>query len=230
MSFSKIPTIRGKSEIAPLLTYLTDHVQDSAFVCGGYVRWMCSPHYKPAVPRDVDVYCKDEKTYDELYKLFDTLDMPKRENPISAEFRVTTRDYTHRFFGLPPIQLIKPIKSGSVVTKGELEEILNSFDFTVIRIGLVSIDQALADDDFYEHEKKKKLVIKNIHCPISSSFRFMKYYKKGYWPKLTEIVKLFMDWDNRDDEYRERIRLLVIKKDKLTKEEIMELEALMRID
>ena len=230
MSFSIIPTIRGTHEIEILLNYLTDHVQDSAFICGGYVRWMCSPLYKPSVARDIDVYCKNETTYTTLDKVFSTLGMTKRENPISVEFRVSTKDHTHRFFGLQPIQLIKPMKIARVVTEGSLEDILNSFDFTVIRLGLIDSTKALADDDFLEHEKRKKLVIKNIHCPISSTFRFMKYYKKGYFPKLTEIVKLFVDWDSRDPEYREKLMRLVAKKEQLTKTEIMELEALMRVD
>jgi hypothetical protein len=229
MSFSLIKVVRGSSDVAPLLELIQQTTQE-AFVCGGYVRWMCSNNYNPVLPGDIDIYCKDKEAYNILLKKFSSMNMIYSENRIASMFSVDRKDHAHPLFALPDIQLIKPMKIAKVVTQGTMEEILNSFDFTVIRLGLLSDKVALADDDFYEHEGHKLLVIKNIHCPISSTFRFMKYFKKGYWAKLTEIVKLFIDWDGRDAKYRIEIMDFISRKDNLSENDIMRLEELMRID
>src|SRR5574343_285978 len=158
MGFSKIPTIRGKGEIARLLTFIKENASDDAFVCGGYVRWMCSPVRKPIEPSDVDVYCKTDEIFKQLEIAFDKLGLRKKENRISLCYVPNSSDYSNIFFGLPRIQLIKPMKIARLVSKGTMEEIIASFDFTVISLGLIDIDTALADDDFYEHEKKRQLI------------------------------------------------------------------------
>jgi hypothetical protein len=73
-------------------------------------------------------------------------------------------------------------------------------------------------------------------------FRLIKYTKRGYWVTPREVLKLFVDWENRDDEYRLKIVELFKKSESfdpdapdeskggLSKEEIDELEELMRID
>jgi hypothetical protein len=109
-----------------------------------------------------------------------------------------------------------------------METILENFDFTVVRIGLSNPEVALADADFMHDEEKHQLRIKNIHCPISSTYRVMKYRSKGYWPPTLEILKLFFDWDERDEEYKMNIFQFFQKEDP-TKEEIDEMERLMRV-
>jgi hypothetical protein len=230
-NFVVLPVRRGSGEIIPLLmTINTLGLQDKAWVCGGHVRWMCSPRYSPEAGQDVDVYCESEEVFGKLKEYFRTQGMKEKENRMSLLFTVDKKDHENRFFSLPSIQLIKPMKVARVITNGSLKDILSNFDFTVIRIGLLNSREALADGEFFDHELTGQLRIKNIHCPISSSFRFMKYYKKGYFPKMTEIVKLFIDWDNRSDKYKMELMDLVKKKDNLSEEEIMKLEALMRID
>jgi hypothetical protein len=56
----------------------------------------------------------------------------------------------------------------------------------------------------------------------------MKYRSKGYWPPTLEILKLFFDWDERDEEYKMNIFQFFQKEDP-TKEEIDEMERLMRV-
>jgi hypothetical protein len=55
---------------------------------------------------------------------------------------------------------------------------------------------------------------------------------KGYFAPLTEILELFLDWDNRSKEYKSNIIKLVdeFRQEGLTQEDINKLEALMRID
>ena len=82
---------------------------------------------------------------------------------------------------------------------------------------------------------KRRIVIKNIHCPISSTYRIIKYTRRGYWVNTPEILKLFVDWEDRDDEYKARLmdffdRLADGEAAEPTEQEIMEIERLLRID
>jgi len=91
----------------------------------------------------------------------------------------------------------------------------------------------MVDSDFPHDEKRRLLRFKNIHCPISSTLRCMKYSRKGYFLKPFEALKLFTDWDNRDDEYRTKLTAFLQKTAEeggLSRREIDELEAMMRID
>ena len=47
---------------------------------------------------------------------------------------------------------------------------------------------------------------KSIHCPISAVLRACKYAKKGYSMRSMEVLQLFDNWDERPDEYKERLR------------------------
>lgn len=61
----------------------------------------------------------------------------------------------------------------------------------------------------------------------------MKYSRKNYWLPPLQCAKLFLDWENREEDYRAKILEALGKMDKregLTRKEIEELEALMRID
>jgi hypothetical protein len=60
----------------------------------------------------------------------------------------------------------------------------------------------------------------------------MKYARKGYYMRPIESMKLFQDWQNRPEEYRQRIIQLFGdgKMGSLSKQEVDELEALLRVD
>lgn len=111
----------------------------------------------------------------------------------------------------PIVQVIKPVLQGAIVTVGEMREILNDFDFTIVRAALLSPTEGLADADFVEDDKAWKLKLKNIHCPISSLMRCIKYSRKGYWLGLTESVKLFMNWNERGEDYQFKLIDLIGK-------------------
>lgn len=181
---------------------------DEAFICGGAVRHSCSRRKPlPAVYGDIDIYCRFDDAYDSLKAVMDANINYKThfENDLSVAYirRVLGRSMSK------PIQLIKPMREGQIVTRGTMVEILNNFDFTVIRAGInmemFATKFALVDKDFIKHENQKKLVFKKIHCPISSLHRCIKYARKGYRLNSKETLKLFLDWEKRPQAYKDEI-------------------------
>lgn len=232
--FVTVPIRRGFTEIKPVYDFLLNEINNGdCIICGGYVRYMCSTHSNPAKAGDVDLYFKSEEVFNEIKdRLIKVGFESKHENDICVSFKLIS-DVESKFFGTPQIQLIKPIVDGSIVATGDMEEILSNFDFTVVRAGFVSPEVAFVDADFIHDESKRILRIKNIHCPISSTLRCMKYSKKGYWLPPLQCCRLFIDWEDRDQEYRDKIIHFLTEADKgegLTETDINELEKLMRID
>jgi len=182
--------------------------RNDIYICGGYVRWMCSPRVTPVAPGDIDIYCKTMDIFNRVNLCIRNVVSVKHVNDVSTTFFIPFNS-TNPVFGLKEIQLIKPMNKGSIVTEGLLQEILHNFDFTIARIGidykLWKDKMALADSDFDRHENGKRLVFKNIHCPVSSLFRCIKYCNKGYRLKTAEIIKLFLDWEKRTPEYKREI-------------------------
>ena len=222
--------MRGFTEVQDLF----DVIGDRAIVCGGWARYCASTaeNIKPAA--DVDVYCTTEGNFSAIAAEF----AASGKMPVYSERAVAItygKDQT-LFPGCPRIQLIKPIVQGRVVTMGSSEEILDNFDFSVVRACLVSSREVLVDADFINDETNHVLRINNIHCPISTMYRVIKYIGKGYWIRPVELVKLFVDWEQRTPEYRLRLLELfassreATKEDPMSKQEIDELEALLHID
>ncbi|MFX0142050.1 MAG: hypothetical protein ACFFDN_50905, partial [Candidatus Hodarchaeota archaeon] len=162
--FVTIPVLRGFSEIENLYNDLD---RFDVFICGGYVRYMCSTHQNPTQAGDVDIYCQSPEEFEKLKTfMITTKEMNIRhENNVSITF--TRKSLDHPYFACGTIQLIKPIKQGKIVAFGSMQEILENFDFTVIRCGLISQYSAMVDADFEHDEQNKILRLKNIHCPIS---------------------------------------------------------------
>ena len=232
--FINTAVVRGFTEIKPIYELLKTQIENGqCHLCGGYVRYMCSPNTSPPKPGDLDIYFKNEDWFTLTKALFIELDFTiKHENPVSVSFAIIT-DTESPYFGTPEIQLIKPINDGAVKTEGDMKYIISHFDFTVIRCGLLDEHEALVDADFMHDEEHKILRIKNIHCPISSTLRCMKYARKGYWLPPLQCCRLFFDWEDRTDKYRQEIYEFLIEADKgegLTREDIEKMERLMRID
>lgn len=236
--FVDVPFLRGHTEIDHLYNFLFVNnarlFKGRVFICGGYVRYMCSPQRKPVPANDVDIYVADPDIFPDLVDRFEhTFELKrKHENEISITYpRADKAD--HPLFATPPIQMIKPNNVGKIVATGTLDEILGNFDFTVIRAGLPNMGMARVDADFMHDEAHKLLRLKNIHCPVSSLLRCYKYARKGYFMRPMEALRLFVDWEHRDAEYRAKIIDFLTKADSgegLSEEDINELEKLMRID
>jgi len=232
--FEIVPLRRGFDVIRPLWKILNEvkiATNKDCFILGGYARFCASPNKKPVEAKDIDVYCEDESIFEVLKEKLLSVGLEMRhENNIS----LTYEDKEEGDFGyMLPIQLIKPVREARIISLGDRKTILENFDFTVIRAAIQSGSEVMVDADFMHDEKHRLLRLKNIHCPVSSALRCMKYSRKGYFLRPFECLKLFIDWSDRPDEYRIKLLEFLEKaqeNDGLTQEEVDELEAMMRID
>lgn len=235
MPYTTIPLLRGFDKIQELFTVVQQH---QAYICGGYARYCASPRKEPFPAGDVDIFPSSMESFEALKTLFgkDGL-VITYENDVSITYEQPV-DKNHRWADTPVIQLIKPVKKARILTYGNIETVLDNFDFTITRVAIIDANTAMADEDFLADEKKTLLKFKNIHCPISSMFRAIKYTKKGYFLQPIEAVKLFEDWTSRDDTYKGEIIGFVNKaheyektgKETLSQEQIEHFEELMMID
>jgi hypothetical protein len=218
---------RGFTEISSIYDIAVRH---NAVICGGYARFCASPLKDPAPAGDVDVFPQDKNTYDNCLKEFQQIGYSiKAENNMSATLLSPT---SLPWALMPTVQLIKPVVEGRVVSTGSMGDILSNFDFTVVRVGFLSPTKVMADGYFERDERNHTLRLKNIHCPVSSMLRCMKYARKGYWMRPSEAIRLFMDWNDRGEEYQLHLFNAFKKSEmgKMSQEDIDELEALLRID
>jgi hypothetical protein len=226
--FIRVPLLRGFTEIQEIYNFSTAR---GGMICGGYARYCASPRLSDISPAgDVDIYCPNLEVFESLEKELAIHLSVRWTNDISITYN---RSKEGKFSYCPTIQLIKPVLEGRVVATGSPEEILQNFDFTIVRAFIQNSSTVLVDADFLHDEEKKILRLKNIHCPISSTLRCMKYSAKGYWLPSTQALKLFADWMERSDEYRMKIvNFLETANDGegLSQEEVNEMEKIMRID
>ncbi len=236
--FVKDTIKRGFYEIKWLYDLIKEN-KLNCFILGGYVRYMVSPKKEPYKAGDVDVYSYSKDDFSKLMLLLRDYTLPdgevihmtiKHENDVSVTYK--TAPDNHPLSVSPDIQLIKPLKQGAMVLEGDMKTVLENFDFSVARCGLVDEHTAMVDADFDYDERESLLRVKCIHCPISSVLRMNKYSRKGYFASPIEVVKLFIDWDNRDDEYRIKLVSMIdeFERDGLNKDDFEKLEAMMRID
>ena len=232
-TFVTLPILRGFSEISLVWELAQKH---SAIICGGYARYCASQLPHPPVASDVDLFPQSATSHESLIADIKAIGFEvKHENEISVTFKSLETHADPRWVVCPVIQVIKPVLAGAIVTVGTMEEILNNFDFTIVRAGITSPSTVMADSEFLDDDKSWKLHLKNIHCPISSTMRCIKYSKKGYWLGLMESVKLFLDWNERGEEYQTKLIDLIGKMktpegEEPNREDIEELEKLMNID
>lgn len=184
------------------------------FVAGGAARFAASPNDKPARYSDVDLFAPNADCVAKMHAKLLTIAYLKSETPLSYLFAYMSGGVTH-------FNLIREFC-------GTPETVIEKFDFSVARAVIVG-DKVLVDPDFEQDEQDRKLRVKFVVCPISTMYRAAKYQAKGYKFPLREMLRLFNEWQDRDDAYRAKILELGMA-DKLTAEEIDELEALLRID
>ena len=200
-------------------------------IIGGYVRWMCSTNANPYKPGDVDLFPSEEGKEEAFHEYLLSRGFEVKYDTEQAYTYAKHERLPYRLW--PDIQVIKAYNEGRTRTVGTLAEIINNFDFTVVRVGLIDKTYALADPDFIAHERRRVLRWKNIHCPISAVIRAMKYAKKGYFAGPMEIMKLFDDWDGRSDEYKHDLGELFLasqNEEEFCEQQLMQLERLLRVD
>ena len=231
--FIFVPLLRGFDEIKPiweLLDLVRGRTNGEIILCGGYARYCASPRQEPFKAGDVDVYCETEDAFMQLKEAIDRELKIEYDNETAITYK---RKRKGKLKGCPKLQIIKPVNRGAMVAKGNVETIISNFDFTVVRAAIMSPSEVMVDADFMHDEEHSLIRIKNIHCPISSNLRCMKYAKKGYFLTPSECMKLFADWDKRDDSYRNDLINFLIDVDKsggFSEDEVDRLEAMMRLD
>lgn len=211
--FTLIPIRRGGTQIEPLLDLfekIEKETGETCYICGGFARWCASPLQEPYPPSDLDIYSEGKKAHEAISKILNDLLRTDKSSPIAVSY-VRPSDKGSFFTYLPPIQLIKPRKEGNLISYGKLEDIINHFDFTVIRVGIQDSKWVMADMNFVEDEINHVLYIKRVQCPVSSLGRCLKYAKKGYYLPPHESLKMLVDWDGRSDSYKKKLTNLLEK-------------------
>jgi len=203
-------------------------IHDDGFICGGFVRVCVTEHVAPIPSGDIDIYCKGQEQFDAI------LGRLKENGYFEKRSSETATTMQYAFEGALPVQLIKSLNEGNVrLSSDKVEDILNNFDFSIARVAItkesLASEEGIADSDFPEDDKAKRLNIKNIHCPVAQVYRISKYIEKGFWCNIMNLIKVFEDWKDRPDSYKQKI-LDVIMKEEPSKEEIQELESLLHID
>jgi len=195
--FEIVQLHRGFSEIIPLWRILDGIIlstKKDCFICGGYARYCASPKYKVVKASDIDIYSQTKGVYSKLINKLKKKGLEiKFENNMSITYE---HPLSGEFHYMPPINVIKPVKEGKVISQGSKEVVLSNFDFTIIRAAIESPSEVMVDKDFIHDETHNILRLKNIHHPLSSLLRCFKYTTKGYWVTPTEATKLYEEWDN----------------------------------
>ena len=173
---------------------LLNVVADDGFIMGGFVRWCASPHKSPVPFYDIDIYSRNRPAYDRIL-------LRARESDVFERWKETPNSAACVWYGRR-VQFIQPKNQGRMVGYGNLEEILDNFDFTVCKAALLNKEYAIVHKDFEEHERNRILVIDYVHCPVGTLIRVLKYVRKGCLIKPLELLKLFHDWDSRPAEYK----------------------------
>lgn len=179
------PVIRGFTEISPLYNELSK--TKGWFICGGYVRYMISKKPFPAHAADLDIFTSKDADIAYINSLLSAKLELVHESEISFSYKIK-ESTPIEWLATPKVQFIKPKNEGRLQTAGTLQEVLDNFDYTIVRCGLTSPSEAVIDHEFHEHDLANKIIIRNIHCPINSIFRVIKYASKGYKIKPLELI------------------------------------------
>jgi uncharacterized protein YfbU (UPF0304 family) len=193
---------RGK-ELVDLVFELTG---GEGFIAGGFARYCVSMRHEPVSPGDIDVFCGDEDAFDRIVARFRTHPKMVRKSATLIETKYEYRLQSGYHRNGYSIQLVKPTKILNMVSDGDYRRVLDNFDFTIAKCAVLPTGKALVHNDFDEHEGSNQLVITNIHCPISSAKRVIKYTRRGYDIQSKELLKLFDDFENRSPEWKDLVR------------------------
>jgi hypothetical protein len=192
--YVRVPIERGggiASHICPSLGERT-----VGYICGGFARWMASPHEMPAQPEDIDVFFPNLVEHEKALSAASDLGWKDISfNPMLHRRFKTKKDDG---FGELTVNFIVPLKCKWFVTGGTLSDVLKDFDFTICAAAFlpeaVAGERAciLVHKNFLEHETARKLVFQTLRDPYHEvANRIPKYVKKGYHLPQSSVQPLF---------------------------------------
>lgn len=191
-----------------IIKLVFDLTGGEGFIAGGFARYCVSDKEDPIVPNDIDVFCGNEDAFNRIVARLKAHKDVKRKTKTEIETKFEYRMSTGFHKNFYSIQVIRPTQIMNMVSEGDYERILDNFDFTIAKVALINNQEdiiALAYEKFHEHDVGNKLVLTNIHCPISSMKRVIKYCNKGYHIESSELLKLFKDYENRTPEWKDLV-------------------------
>jgi hypothetical protein len=176
------------------------YIKDRGFICGGFARYCLSPLNDPPPATDIDVYSKSETAMLSIKNdLIRANHKILSETPNSITFNIGSK----RGLNVSALQLIKPVFCDNTV-----EGVLERFDFSIVRAAIFNewdSLNAVIDEDFIKDEEQRILRVKYVSCPVNMVQRIAKYVAKGYRIPMRESLKLFEEWDNKDQDYRDEV-------------------------
>ena len=171
--------IKNYSQLNFLAEFLDDH---NGYIAGGCFKNIFS---KTRI-KDIDIFFKASTDFDDAVKVF------------SEKTEQYSKDYEN-----DNVVAFRHIKSGILLelcrsTFGEVEQVLNRFDFTVTKFALCQEPQedgtklcVRYHEQFFEHLFLKRLVIDNgIPFPQSTFNRMLRYVRYGYNPCTESKMKI----------------------------------------
>lgn len=214
------------------LEELFELIHNYGYIAGGMARYVASPNDLTALAEDVDIFCREEKSFDIIKALL----LSRKYSKLEFENELVCNIFfkPHCTYGTGDdlkVQIIKPRSQGKLNTFGTEEEILNNFDYPVTKALINNSNSVMVHKGFSEDEITKTLHLLNINCPIAAISRMVKYAGKGYKISMREIIKVFAYWDNMSFESKMELTLLLDKsREERTEEEKSRLYMLTRID
>lgn len=170
------------------------------FIAGGFARYVVSetPFSEPG---DIDVFCRTIDSFMNLKTFFSSF--CKVEH--NSDFAISFKAESNYKYIKKKIQLIVPREEGNIKTFGTPDEVIANFDFT---INMIAFDDGgfYMAERFESHNLRHKLIFNNIHCPVGILARVRKYLRKGYRITVTEMLKMYYDWDAADPKMKELVR------------------------
>lgn len=209
MSYVTIPILRDFEKISKLFQIVSK--DNLGFIAGGFARHCCSPLKEIPQFKDCDVFTSGEDSFQKIKFILQVENnlKIKFENEISVVFKT---DDNENWKECPEINLIKPLKENNLLTYGKvLEEVLNNFDFSICRVGVISETECLADENFLFDEKKKKIRILRMESPVACIARLCKYAEKGYKIRVPTIMQCLKEWNERGPDYHSKLFIALEK-------------------
>jgi len=199
-------------------------IRRNGFIAGSCARYYASTAKDEAIYNDIDVFARSIKGFNEIcWKLEHNGWTLTGESPNAMKF-------AKNFDGTgAEVEVVKPFQNEYMCTYGDPKNVIMQFDFTCVKAFFYNRKYLYIDEQFDTDNNARRLVITHINCPVAVAQRVMRYAKKGYTIGIRELLKLFTEWSQRPDAYREHLTEL-LHRGELTDDEFMELERLLRVD